>query len=100
MFVQVGLNLAEGLAQGISNGQSAVINAVAELCVQAITTAQQKLDENSPSKIFDQIGRYLDLGLVQGVESEEEVSAKASLIFSQIWTPNRRLSGRFSILPM
>lgn len=65
-----GLNMSYGLANGISDGQSSVINAVANMCAAAVEQARSSLDIHSPSKVFEQLGRYTAQGFGNGYENE------------------------------
>ncbi len=57
-FVKVGLYCMEGLAKGILDGESGVINAVASVVAAAIAKAKARLDINSPSGVFEKFGAY------------------------------------------
>jgi phage-related minor tail protein len=65
-----GFNVSMGLANGISAGRSAVINSVASLCASAVTTANSKLEINSPSKVFMRIGAGTAEGFEMGYEKK------------------------------
>ena len=67
-FRSVGLNLAEGFANGISAGRSAAINASTSMAQAAIDAARSTLDINSPSKVFREIGEYTSEGFLLGME--------------------------------
>ena len=67
-----GLNMAYGLANGITAGRSSVINAVANMCVSAVNEARSQLDIHSPSKVFEKIGSYTAEGFGIGYESKME----------------------------
>lgn len=63
----VGLNLCEGIAEGIREGKYIVFDAVDEMTEESIERAEDAYDENSPSKVFARIGKFLDLGLAKGI---------------------------------
>lgn len=66
-----GSNLAAGLAAGIRNGASSVINAAASLASSALRAAKNALGIHSPSKVFrDEVGKMAALGLEEGFDSE------------------------------
>lgn len=67
-FQNVGINLAQGLASGISAGRPSVINASVSLAQSAISAARATLDINSPSKVFREIGAYTSEGFLLGME--------------------------------
>ena len=82
-FKEIGAYLAQGLADGISSGESGVINAVVDLCTKAIVAATTTFDESSPSKVFNGIGRYLDEGLANGIDDSASVPENAMTMLAQ-----------------
>ncbi|MEY8536701.1 hypothetical protein AALH30_24810, partial [Blautia pseudococcoides] len=71
-----GYNTAVGLANGISAGESEVINAVAQMCADAVAEAEYQLEINSPSKVFERIGKFTAEGFGVGYEKEmQDVNA-------------------------
>ena len=71
-----GYNTSVGLANGISAGESEVINAVAQMCADAVTEAEYQLEINSPSKVFERIGKFTAEGFGVGYEKEmQDVNA-------------------------
>lgn len=65
-FTDVGRMMMEGVAQGIRDGRSGVVNAVAAVIAAAVKRARADLDINSPSKVFAEIGGYMAYGLDVG----------------------------------
>lgn len=65
-----GYNTSVGLANGISAGESEVINAVAQMCADAVAEAEYRLDINSPSKVFMRLGSYTAEGFGIGYGKE------------------------------
>lgn len=65
-FVDIGSNLMSGLKQGIDSGISWVTGAVSRAAQSMISTMKQDLDENSPSKVFEEIALFADEGLAGG----------------------------------
>lgn len=63
----VGRDIAQGLANGISDGVGWVTAAADRIAQAAITTAKQRLDEHSPSKVFEQIGKFVGIGFAKGL---------------------------------
>ena len=59
-----------GLADGIENGKSGVINAVARVIAAAIAEARSKLDIHSPSKVFEGFGAYSMEGYEIGIKDK------------------------------
>lgn len=61
-------NLVGGLANGISNGWNGLKNAVSGLGSRVISGFNNFFGIHSPSTVMAEIGRYLDLGLAEGVD--------------------------------
>ncbi len=65
-----GYNVSVGLANGISAGSSVVAGAVASMCASAVAAARANLDIHSPSKVFEQLGKYTAEGFGVGYEKK------------------------------
>lgn len=63
-----GQNLIQGLIDGISDKALALWNFLGDMANNAIDTVKGWFGIASPSKVFRQIGVYLDEGLEQGIE--------------------------------
>ena len=80
----VGEALSEGLAEGIIDGRSRVINAAAAVAAAAIRAAKKELDINSPSRKFRYLGQMTDEGFVVGInDGMRNVQTAVSEIFKQ-----------------
>ena len=66
-FYNIGLNLAQGMANGINAGAYKAINAAASMGAKAVQAAKDATGEHSPSKLTDKIGRFFDQGLINGI---------------------------------
>ena len=66
-FYNVGLNLAQGMANGINAGAYKAINAAASMGAKAVQATKDATGEHSPSKLTDKIGRFFDQGLINGI---------------------------------
>lgn len=65
----VGVFVGEGLANGISAGESGVITAAIKVADAAITAAKTRLDINSPSRVMrDEVGKMLTRGFAVGID--------------------------------
>lgn len=64
----VGKAIADGLALGMADGQSAVNDAAAKMASGAIETVKTRFGVQSPSKVMREIGQFLTEGLEIGVE--------------------------------
>lgn len=85
-----GYNTAIGLANGIYDGESEVINAVAQMCADAVAEAEYRLDINSPSKVFKRLGEYTAEGF--GIGYEDKMNDVRATIAESMEVPN--LTGR------
>lgn len=65
---QIGTDMVNGLATGITNAAGAVLGAITGVVGGAVGAAKSLLQINSPSKVFAEIGGSTGEGLVQGVE--------------------------------
>lgn len=81
-FKSNGLNLAtymvQGLVKGIQEGKSGVINSAVEMAVAAYEAAKKSLLISSPSKKFEELGKYAGMGFAQGLYGESGRVADAS----------------------
>ena len=66
-FYTIGLNLAQGMANGINNNAYRAINAAASMGAKAVQAAKDATGEHSPSKLTDKIGRFFDQGFINGI---------------------------------
>lgn len=85
-----GYNTSVGLANGIYAGESEVINAVAQMCADAVAEAEYRLDINSPSKVFKRLGEYTAEGF--GIGYEDKMDDVRATIAESMEVPN--LTGR------
>lgn len=65
-FRQDGRFLMSGVAQGIRDGRSEVVNEVRRALEAAAVAARAAMQINSPSKVFSEIGDYMAQGVGQG----------------------------------
>ena len=66
-FYNIGVNLAQGMANGINAGAYKAINAAASMGARAVKAAKDATGEHSPSKLTHQIGLFFDQGLINGI---------------------------------
>lgn len=67
-FYDIGTSVGEGLAAGIRAGIEDVRAAAEELASAAESASRDKLEINSPSKVFRRIGDSIGEGLEQGID--------------------------------
>lgn len=65
-YRQTGKYLMDGVAQGIRDGKSGVVNEVKAALEAAAQAAREAMDINSPSGVFAEIGDYMAQGLDVG----------------------------------
>lgn len=74
----IGFQMCSGLTRGLELGRSMVINAAVRTAVAAYQAACAALDINSPSKKFEQIGKFADLGMAAGFSNYSFVVRKSA----------------------
>ena len=67
-FVNAGTDLVMGLVEGIQGATEAAVNAIVATTQAIVAAAKANLKIASPSKVFEDIGEFLPLGLVDGIE--------------------------------
>lgn len=67
-FTSVGQNLISGLIEGIGDKAQSLVNKARGVVSDAIQAAKNLLGINSPSKVFAEMGRYVDEGFIVGLE--------------------------------
>ncbi len=63
----IGGELSRGIAQGIADKIEEVRASIFDLTATTEETAEDEFEIESPSKVFQRIGRFLDLGLAKGI---------------------------------
>lgn len=77
-FISAGADLVGGLVSGITSKISSAIETVSGMASNLISAAKNILGINSPSKEFEEIGMYTDLGLAKGTKKYAKVAIKAT----------------------
>ena len=65
-FQTIGESLMDGVARGVRDGQSGVVNAIARALRAAVRAARKEMDINSPSRVMAEIGDYMAQGVGVG----------------------------------
>jgi len=81
-FVEIGSYIIEGLWNGIKNAWSGFTGKVSDLFGSFVNGVKQGFKIESPSKVFAEIGMYLDLGLAKGIEDYADTAVNAASIMS------------------
>ena len=80
-FITIGRNVVAGIEKGIEDQgvQSSLFDKVRQLCQKVITIAKspQGFNEHSPSRVFQQIGRYVTEGLAIGISENTNMATSA-----------------------
>lgn len=63
----IGLNFSKGLSQGILAGETEIIDATKKVTSLIPKESKDALEEKSPSKLAFRIGRFFDMGLINGL---------------------------------
>lgn len=74
----IGKNVGEGLSEGIGSTASLVKSAAKKLARKAYNAMKEELDVNSPSKATEELGKFFDLGFVQGLERYQHLITNAA----------------------
>lgn len=77
MFNEVGYNISAGVAKGIRNGESLVVEAAVDMAIHAYNATMAALDEHSPSRLFMGIGAFASEGMAIGIEKSAGLAADA-----------------------
>ena len=75
---EAGENLINGVNKGIGNQsvQNSAFKTISAFGDRLLAKLKKSLDEKSPSKATDEMGRYLLVGLQNGIESTESATVK------------------------
>lgn len=77
-----GKMISEGIAIGIEEGRSRVVNAIVSVVSAAIQAGKDTANIASPSKVFEEMGQFMDAGLVKGLLNDKDDVEKASGIMT------------------
>ena len=66
-MISAGYNLLMGLATGISNAVGAVVGRAVAAAQRVVSAVKGFFGIHSPSRVFAEIGEYLDAGLAEGI---------------------------------
>lgn len=71
---EIGENVANGGAKGVEENKDRATGAVQDMVDDTIDAAKKGYDINSPSKVFEEIGRYITEGLAIGIQDPGALS--------------------------
>lgn len=64
---EVGKNSIKGFIKGMTEDNTELINAAKQVAQRTLDAAKEQLQVQSPSKKFEEVGMYADMGLAQGL---------------------------------
>ena len=76
-FEDMGGQIMQGLADGIVNAGDAVVSTAKGVLDKIPQGAKDLFQINSPSKLFEGYGEYIDMGLAMGISSNADVPQSA-----------------------
>lgn len=76
-FQTIGLNCMKGLENGLDSGSGSVVDKMHQIADSIIAEIQRVTREGSPSKVFYEIGRFLDIGLMNGISENGRYPVKS-----------------------
>lgn len=76
-FEDMGGQIMQGLADGIVNAGDAVVSTAKGVLEKIPQGAKDLFQINSPSKLFEGYGEYIDMGLAMGISSNADVPQSA-----------------------
>ncbi len=77
---EIGENVANGGAKGVEENKARATGAVQGMVDDTIDTAKKGYDINSPSRVFEEIGRYITEGLAIGIQDPGALSGALAAI--------------------
>lgn len=97
-FESVGRYIISGLRSGIANNQSSLLNTVSSLANKVTSAMKTALKIKSPSRVFAEIGKYVDEGFAKGIRdysglASEEADGMATGSVSAVQNAINQLSG-------
>ena len=96
----IGANLCMGIVKGIQWKQNDAINAAASTAHAIVNKTRSIMAISSPSKVYEEIGKYMDLGLAEGIAKYSRVPEAAITDMSNglIQTPDLSRYGTSSAI--
>ena len=81
-FYNVGMNVAEGFANGIKDTMAEAERQSEDMAESTLDSAKETLDIHSPSRAFHKIGKYIVEGLALGIKDNAGLSYDAAKFVS------------------
>lgn len=80
----LGSNISKGVGSGINSSSGVAVGAAQAMASSAYVGAKRRLEVKSPSRLFAELGRFVDLGLAEGIEDNIQPIQKA---LDSMYTP-------------
>ena len=88
-----GVEMVQGLIDGISSGTGAVIGAATAMANSAVQAARNTLGSHSPSTVFKEVGGTVDEGMAEGIGAGRSQSAANDMVSTASYAASRGRSG-------
>ena len=75
---EAGGGVPQGFAQGVEDNTDTAADAATNMAEAAVDAVEEALDENSPSKVTMQLGRYMVDGLALGIRENKDTAVSAA----------------------
>ena len=73
-FVYIGEMIDAGMIEGINSNRSGVVSAAVQTATDSYEASKKALDVGSPSKLFRELGMYIDMGFANGIRDYSNLS--------------------------
>ncbi|KFZ32531.1 hypothetical protein JS44_03615 [Anoxybacillus flavithermus] len=98
---EIGRNIIQGLINGISSMASALWEKVKSIADSVKNALRDALDINSPSRVMrDEIGKWIPLGLAEGIERNMNAVISATNRMAQATVPSVNRGGSGAAVPV
>lgn len=77
-FSSIGANVVQGITSGVLSRKGSLIGNVQAMVRDMAQAAKDAAQIHSPSRVFAEIGKFMDLGLVKGLNDYEDEVQKAA----------------------
>lgn len=84
----IGRNIIQGLANGIKSMASAVVDKVRDIANSVTRTIRNVLDIHSPSRVMRDIGKWIPIGLAEGISKHINAVIAATNRMAQATIPS------------
>lgn len=78
-LVQAGKDMIDGLVRGITDGTSAVVNTIRDICADSLNAVKKFFGIHSPSRVMRRVGEFITQGMIDGIKGNKaEVKRQAA----------------------